>query len=98
VHDSTRTDPFDEEPIETQRQRLTRMDREALIRFYRSSLHTDLLAREKLPRAPYLRQLLRDWQEIAKREQAAEESVLLSTISLIYNRESDQQQGYTRCG
>jgi hypothetical protein len=82
MYDFSRTDPFEEEPIETQRQHLTRMDREALIRFYRSSLHADLLAREKPPRAPYLRQLLRAWKEIAEQEQTAEESALLSTISL----------------
>jgi hypothetical protein len=84
VYDFTRIDPFEEEPIETLRQRLTRIDRAALLRFYHSSLHPDLLAREKPPRAPYLRQLLKAWKETVEREQAAAgESVLLPTPSLL---------------
>ena len=81
MQDFTRTDPFEEEQIETLRQRLTRLDREALFRFYHSSLHPDLLAREE-PRAPYLRQLLKAWQERTERDQADGESVLLPTTSL----------------
>ena len=80
--DFTRTDPFEGEPIETQHQRMTRIDREALIRFYTTTLHTDMLTREKPARAPYLRQLLRAWKEMAEREQFAEESAFLSTLSL----------------
>jgi hypothetical protein len=82
VQDFTRTDPFEEEPIETQHQRMTRIDREALIRFYTTTLHTDMLTRGKLPRALYMRQLLCAWKERAEREQFAEESALLPTLSL----------------
>src|SRR4051794_38375971 len=84
MYEFTRIDPFEEEQIETRRQRLTRLDREALFRFYHSSLHPDLLAREKPPRAPYLRQLLKAWKERVEREQAAAgERVLLPIPSLL---------------
>jgi hypothetical protein len=71
MYDFTRTSPFDEQQIETLRQRLTRMDRAALIRFYNSSLQMCLLTREKLPRAPYLQQLVQAWKEMAQRERAS---------------------------
>ena len=82
MHDFTGTDPFNEEPIETLRQHQTRMDREALVRFYHSSLQADMLTREKPPRARYMRQLLRTWKEIAEREQATRESAFLSAVPL----------------
>jgi hypothetical protein len=69
VYDFTRTGPFDQQQIETMRQRLTRMDRAALIRFYNSSLHMCMLTQEKPPRAPYLQQLVQAWKEMAQREQ-----------------------------
>src|SRR3954463_6204036 len=69
MYDFTRTRPFDEQQIETLRQRLTRMDRAALIRFYNSTLHMCMLTREKPPRAPYLQQLVQAWKEMAQREQ-----------------------------
>src|SRR5947209_6455782 len=71
IYDFTRTRPFDEQQIETLRQRLTRMDRAALIRFYNSSLHMCMLTREKPPRAPYLQQLVQAWKEMAQREQTS---------------------------
>ena len=70
MYDFTRTSPFDEQQIETMRQRLTRLDRAALIRFYNSSLHMCMLTQEKPPRAPYLQQLVQAWKEMARREQA----------------------------
>src|SRR3954451_24583673 len=69
MYDFTRTSPFDEQQIETLRQRLTRMDRAALIRFYNSSLHMCMLHQDKPPRAPYMQQLVQAWKEMAKREQ-----------------------------
>jgi hypothetical protein len=69
MYDFTRTRPFDEQQIETLRQRLTRMDRAALIRFYNSTLHMCMLTREKPPRAPYLQQLVQAWKEMAQRGQ-----------------------------
>src|SRR3954469_24550664 len=67
MYDFTRTRPFDEQQIETLRQRLTRMDRAALIRFYNSTLHMCMLTREKPPRAPYLQQLVQAWKEMVQR-------------------------------
>jgi len=86
MYDFPCTDLFEEEQIETVRQRLTRLDREALFRFYQSSLHSELLAREEPPRAPYLRQLLKAWQERAEQAQAAGESVLLPAIPFLMTR------------
>ena len=71
MYDFIRISPFDEQQIETLRQRLTRMDRAALIRFYNSSLQMCLLTREKPPRAPYLQQLVQAWKEMAQRERAS---------------------------
>src|SRR3954468_8391387 len=71
MYDFTRTSPFDEQQIETLRQRLTRLDRAALIRFYNSSLHMCMLTHEKPPRAPYLQQLVQAWKEMAQREQTS---------------------------
>ncbi len=71
MYDFTRTGPFDQQQIETLRQRLTRLDRAALIRFYNSSLHLCMLTQAKPPRAPYLQQLVQAWKEMAQREQAA---------------------------
>jgi hypothetical protein len=71
MYDFTRTSPFDAQQIETLRQRLTRLDRAALIRFYNSSLHMCMLTQERLPRAPYLQQLVQAWKEMAQREQTA---------------------------
>src|SRR3954468_18803155 len=69
MYDFTRTSPFDEQQIETLRQRLTRLDRAALIRFYNSTLHMCMLTREKPPRAPYLQQLVQAWKEMAQQGQ-----------------------------
>ena len=71
MYDFTRISPFDEQQIETLRQRLTRMDRAALIRFYNSSLQMCLLTQEKPPRAPYLQQLVQAWKEMAQRERVS---------------------------
>ena len=71
MYDFTRISPFDEQQIETMRQRLTRMDRAALIRFYNSSLQMCMLTREKPPRAPYLQQLVQAWKEMAQRERVS---------------------------
>jgi hypothetical protein len=71
MYNFPRTDLFEEEQIETLRQRLTRLDRAALIRFYNSSLAMCMLTQEKLPRAPYLQQLVQAWKEMAQREQTS---------------------------
>src|SRR4051794_6557155 len=66
MHDFTRTSPFDEQQIETIRQRLTRMDRAALIRFYTSSLQLCMPPGKNPPRAPSLQKLVKAGKEMAQ--------------------------------
>ncbi len=71
MYNFTQSGPFDEQQIETMRQRLAAMDQTALIRFYNSSLHMCMLTRDKPPRAPFVQQLVQAWKELTKREQQA---------------------------